>query len=131
MKALSLLLATCILLAACASADDADGGTSFTAAEREWCAITDASENSALKFDVVFEAGINLGLDMDLLNAQAAASNEEHHAAGMSDDEAARAVSDELLEMADYRAACQDAFRFCAQHADPTIADAICPPGSD
>ena len=121
MKALASLICFCLLLVACGD----DGALS--SAEREWCSFPDASEDSAVKFDIIFEAGLGLGLQMDALNAQAAVMTEENVATGMSVDEAARAVSDDLLEMDDYISSCQTAFASCSKYVNSTDAEDFCP----
>ena len=124
MKSLVLLVSLCLLLVACS-----DEGA-LTGAEREWCSIPDASEESALKFDRIFEAGVGLGLQMDVVNAQAARLSDENVTAGMSLDEAARAVSAKLLETDDYVSACQAAFASCSDDIITTEAQDVCPVGS-
>ena len=108
MRTIAFLLALSVAIVACG--DDAVGDTELTAAEREWCTFEDASEDSALRFDIIFEAGITLELPMDQLNAQAAGLLEEYIAEGMTVDEAARRVSDELLDTETFIVACKQAF---------------------
>ncbi len=120
-KSFLLCLAVGVLVVGCGQA------TETASAEQAWCAFADASEQSALKFDVIFEAGLSLGLDMDVVNARAAGLNGEYRASGMTEDEAARAVSDDLFEMDDFVAACGEAFVTCAERLLSAEADEICP----
>jgi hypothetical protein len=90
-------------------ATTADDG-SLTAEEREWCSFADSSEESALRFDVIFEAGLGLGLEMDAMNAQAATISREYVAQGLTLDEAARRTSEQLLEDETFTAACKQAY---------------------
>lgn len=124
MKPFILCLALCVLVVGCGQASET------ASAERAWCAFADASEQSALKFDVIFEAGLSLGLDMDVVNAQAAGLNGEYRASGMTEDEAARAVSDDLFEMDDFVTACGEAYVTCAERLLSDEADEICPAGT-
>lgn len=101
----AVLLAASLAIAACGGDDSV-----LTADEREWCSLTDASEESALRFDLIFEAGLYLRLNMDLVNAQADEARAGYQDAGMTPDEAVRAVSDELLDSEDYAAACKVAY---------------------
>lgn len=87
-----------------------DPVAALTAAEREWCSFTGASEEDALRFDQIFEAGLALDLKMDVVNAFAAGLREEYEAAGMSPDEAVKAVSNEMLVNADFATACKAAY---------------------
>ena len=121
MKVFALGLAVFMLAAACGEP------VQTVSAEHEWCAITDASEASAVKFDLIFEAGLSLDLEMDDVNARASALNTDYLASGMTDDEAARAVSDDLFEMADFTIACELAFTTCKGRVDPDMAEEICP----
>ena len=120
LKTFAYLLLLSLLIGSCG-----DDGL-LTSEEREWCSITDATEESAVKFDLIFEAGLNLELQMDVINARAGVLNEEYAAEGMSVDEAARAVSGDLIEMDDYMAACQEAFAFCSDYYGLTDED-LCP----
>lgn len=106
MKALAALLVLCSLLVSCG-----DDGP-LTAEEREWCSFGDSSEQSALRFDVIFQAGLGLELPMDEMNAQAAGLVEEYMADGMTRDEAVSRVSDDLLQEETFVAACKAAFEF-------------------
>lgn len=90
--------------------------------------IADASENSAVVFDVIFEAGLGLDLPMDELNAKAGSLNEQYLAEGMAVDEAVRAVSTDLLEDDVYIAACQAAYGACPDFLiSSAAANEICP----
>jgi hypothetical protein len=115
MKALVALFILCSVLISCG--DDgqstAEDGP-LTAAEREWCNLGDSSEETALRFDVIFQAGLALGLPMDELNAQAAGLLEDYMADGMTRDEAVSRVSDDLLDEPTFIAACQEAFDFAS-----------------
>lgn len=121
MKVPALFLVLILLAPACGESAQSVSG------EREWCAFPDASEASALKFDLIFEAGSSLNLDMGAVNADAGALNADYLASGMTDDEAARAVSDDLLEMPDFVTACELAFATCGERVDPAMVDEICP----
>ena len=111
MKTLAALLVVCSVLTSCA--DDgpstAEDGP-LNAAEREWCSFVDSSEESALRFDIIFEAGLELGLDVDAMNAQASELNAEYLAQGMALDEAARRTSEQLLDDETFIAACKQAY---------------------
>jgi len=111
MKALATLLVLCSVLISCGDDESStleDGP--LTANEREWCSFTDSSEESALRFDVIFEAGLGLGLEMDAMNAQAATISREYVAQGLTLDEAARRTSEQLLEDETFIAACKQAY---------------------
>jgi len=111
MKALAALLVLCSVLISCGedgSSTPEDGP--LTAAEREWCSFVDSSEESALRFDIIFEAGLALGLPVDAMNAQAAELNDEYLAQGMTNDEAARRTSEQLLDDETFIAACEQAY---------------------
>jgi hypothetical protein len=82
----------------------------LSSAEHEWCSFTGENEADARRFDQIFEAGLELQLNMDAINARAAGLRREYETAGMSPDEAVRAVSNELLEDPDFRAACAAAY---------------------
>jgi hypothetical protein len=118
MKALAALLVLCSMLVSCGentTIEDSEATTGssevdLTAAEREWCSFADASDDSALKFDLIFEAGLILQLPMDALNAQAGELLDEYVQAGMSVDEAARRVSSDLLQVPTFIAACKEAY---------------------
>ena len=88
-------------------------GSGLTTAEREWCRLTDASEESATRFDLIFEAGLALGLNMDGINATATALRDEYESEGMTSDQAIAKVSEDLLDDETYIEACQAAY---AQH---------------
>jgi len=77
---------------------------------RDWCRLTAADEASADRFDLIFEAGLNLRLNMDAVNATAGGKRFEYEEAGMSPDEAVRAVSDDLFDLPAFVEACQAAF---------------------
>ena len=100
-----VLLAASLAIAACGGDDSA-----LTANEREWCSLADATEESAAKFDRIFETGAYLNLDMGAINAYAREARANYEADGMSPDEAVKATSDELLENEDYIAACKLAY---------------------
>lgn len=103
MRILSAAIALTIIVTGCSEG-------ALSSAEREWCTFDDSSEESALRFDLIFEAGIILELPMDALNAQAAASLQDYIAEGLTVDEAARRVSDELLETETFVVACKQAY---------------------
>ena len=105
-KALVGLLLASMMLPACGG----DDNSLLTAEEREWCSFGDATEESAKHFDVIFEAGLALSLDMDLINISAAEARAKYEAEGMSPDEAVRAVSDDMANDETFAAACQLAF---------------------
>ena len=104
MKALAALLIICSVSVSCS-----DDGP-LTAEEREWCSLGDSSEETASRFDVIFEAGLHLELPMDAMNAQAAGLLEEYMADGMTRDEAVSRISDDLLQEPTFIEACQAAF---------------------
>ena len=112
MKALAALLVLCSVLISCG--DDgpstAEDGP-LTAAEREWCTLGDSTDETANRFDLIFEAGLSLGLPVDALNAQSAALLEEYMADGMTRDEAVARVSDDLLNEPTFIEACQAAYK--------------------
>lgn len=99
------LLAAVFGIASCGGNDSA-----LTPDEREWCGLPDATEESALKFDLIFETGLSLGLDMDSINALADEARAGYEAEGLTADEAVHAVSDGLLENEGYIAACKLAY---------------------
>jgi len=105
-KAVALFLAATIALCACGGDEDA----LLTAEEAEWCSFGDASEESAQRFDAIFEAGLALRLDMDLVNALAAEARAEYEAEGLDADAAVRAVSDDMAKNPDFAAACKLAY---------------------
>lgn len=87
------------------------GGSGSSDAARDWCTFADASQKYIDRFDLIFEAGLELGLPMDTINAQAAGLRQEYEAQGMDADAAVRAVSDELLKDPDFVAACELAYK--------------------
>ncbi len=89
---------------------DTGSPTELTAAEREWCSFPDGSDESALRFDLIFEAGLALGLPVDEMNAQASELRAEYESSGMDLDAATRAVSADLLEEEVFITACKLAF---------------------
>jgi len=111
MKALAVLLVLCSVLVSCGDdgSSTAEDGP-LTAAEREWCSFADSSEESAFRFDIIFEAGLALSLPVDAMNAQAAELNEEYLSQGMTNDEAARRTSEQLLDDETFIAACKQAY---------------------
>ncbi len=123
-KTLVALVALSFAVTACSSdATDADDSvvgdsvvgndpdaTQLSTDEREWCSFAGASEADAERFDRIFDAGLSLGLPMDALNSQAAGLREEYVAEGMSLDEATRRVSEQLLEVETFVAACKEAY---------------------
>lgn len=109
-KALSVLLAMALLLAACGGDNAADEDSLLTAAEREWCNFADASEESAQRFDLIFEAGLALDLNMDLVNFFASEARDKYEAEGLDADAAVRAVSDDMAKNPDFAAACKLAY---------------------
>jgi hypothetical protein len=103
-RAAAALLALTLALTACSD----DGPLSN--AEREWCSFTGSTEADALKFDIIFEAGLSLDLNMDVLNAQAGALQDEYLDQGLAADEAVKKVSEDLFEYEDFVAACGAAY---------------------
>lgn len=101
-----LLLVALIGLALSCGGDDAG----LTDAERAWCTLDDRTDESALRFDLIFEAGLELELPMDALNATAARLFDEYVADGLDEDAAVLAVSGDLLDDPDYRTACRRAY---------------------
>ena len=113
MKALTAVLVLSIVVAACgdnSGGEDGSANTPLTADERDWCSFGDASEESALRFDLIFEAGLQLELPMDAMNAQAAILSDELLAEGLTVDEATRRVSELLLEEETFVMACKQAY---------------------
>ena len=111
MKALAALLVLCSVLVSCG--DDATLTTEdgpLTSAEREWCTLGDSTEESANRFDLIFEAGLGLGLQMDAVNAQASTINREYLDQGLTVDEAALRTSEQLLDDETFIAACKQAY---------------------
>ena len=105
-KALVGLLLASMMLPACSG----DDNSLLTAEEREWCSFGDATEESAYRFDLIFETGLALRLDMDMVNIFATEARAAYEAEGMSADEAIRAVSDDLTANSDFVAACKLAY---------------------
>jgi len=117
MKTLSAMLVVTIAIVACGGnttgsdqTGDTGSPTELTAAEREWCSFPDGSDESALRFDLIFEAGLALGLPVDEMNAQASELRAEYESSGMDLDAATRAVSADLLEEEVFITACKLAF---------------------
>ena len=77
---------------------------------RDWCRFTGSTDEDADRFDLIFEAGLSLELNMDVVNAAAAGLRTEYESQGMSPDESVQAVSDDLLEYDSFVAACRLAF---------------------
>jgi hypothetical protein len=113
MRTIIALILLTLVVVACGD-DAGDGsesqGTQLTAEEREWCSFEDGSEASALRFDLIFEAGLGLRLPMDAMNAQAAGALDEFIGEGLSFDEATRRVSALLLEEETFVMACKQAY---------------------
>lgn len=113
-KTLAVLILACLALPACggddAGADAGEDNSLLTAEEREWCSFKDATEESAERFDVIFEAGLALDLNMDLVNISASEARGKYEAEGMSPDEAVSAVSDDMANDATFAAACKLAY---------------------
>jgi hypothetical protein len=93
-----------IVLTACGS------GSGLTAAERDWCTFSDTSEATAERFDLIFETGLELQLNMDQVNATAATLRAQYESEGMTPDEAIARVSEELFESDAFVEACQAAY---------------------
>jgi hypothetical protein len=115
MKILSLLGAVLLVVVVACSGDESSEDTpalipELSATEEAWCTFTDASEASQLRFDQIFEAGLNSGLPVDQMNAQASGRRGEYRAEGMDIDEATRAVSADLLVDEVFRTACKEAY---------------------
>ena len=108
-KTAAILLAAALTLTACGG-DETDDDSLLTAAEREWCSFEDSTEASAQHFDVIFEAGLALGLNMDLVNISATEARAKYEAEGMNPDEAVRAVSDDMATDATFAQACRLAY---------------------
>lgn len=104
MRRLAGATALCVALAACG------GGSGLTAGERAWCTFTDDSSATAERFDLIFEVGLRLQLNMDQVNATAASLREQYESEGMTPDEAIARVSDELFEMEAFVDACSAAY---------------------
>ena len=109
-RAVALLGLLSILVTACGddAGDGADG--TLTAAQREWCTFSDASEENAARFDLIFEAGLAGGVEMDAINAQADGRRLELLEQGLSPDEAVAQVSQELFDNEDFVEACALAY---------------------
>jgi hypothetical protein len=105
-KAIAVLILASLTLPACGGDDDA----LLTAEEREWCSFGDATEESAMHFDIIFEAGLALSLDMDLVNISASEARAKYEAEGMDADAAVRAVSDDMAKDPTFAAACKLAY---------------------
>jgi hypothetical protein len=99
-----------LMLPACGGDDAGEDNSLLTAEEREWCSFGDATEESAQHFDVIFEAGLALELNMDGVNFLAADARAKYEAEGMTPDEAVRAVSDDMANDATFAAACKLAY---------------------
>jgi len=114
----ALLLVAVVTIAACgdgATTEDTEAttgtsGVELTAAEREWCSFSDSGEDSAHRFDVIFQEGLAAGLAMDSVNAEAAALADQYMADGLSADEATRRVSEVLLTDGTFATACKYAY---------------------
>jgi hypothetical protein len=109
-RSVPFLLALALTAAACGGDATADTDGGLTDAERAWCAFDGASPDAALRFDQIFEAGLVASLPMDALNARASALRSEYAEQGMTDDEAVRAVSADLLEDEVFIEACKVAY---------------------
>lgn len=105
MKFLRMMVVMGLVLVGCGGADDG-----LSADERAWCTFTGASEEDALKFDIIFERGLELNLGMDFINANAAELRAQYEADGMSPGDAVAAVSKDLLKFEDFVTACKSAF---------------------
>ena len=112
MKAIAALVVLSSILVACGDDDQSTPDNALAAEERDWCTLKDGTEESALRFDDIFEAGLLLDLPMDEVNARAVGLLAEYEAQGMSTDEAVRAVSEDLLKDEDFVTACKDAYAF-------------------
>jgi hypothetical protein len=106
--AIVAVAALALMLSACSGDNEPEGP--LTEAAREWCTFTEATEEEALKFDFIFEAGLRLNLNMDVVNARADALRAEYEAQGLSADEAVKAVSAELFEIEEFVQACEAAY---------------------
>lgn len=82
----------------------------LTAEARDWCRFTGSTLHDANRFDLIFEAGLRLGLNMDVVNALAGGRRQELEDEGLSADEAVRAVSEELFADPTFVAACVEAY---------------------
>lgn len=109
-RRIALLLATALVVLTACGDDDASDDSALTNEEREWCSLDEASDETAFRFDQIFEAGLALGLPMDALNAQASALRTEYAEEGLDDDEQVKAVSEALLEEPVYIQACRQAY---------------------
>lgn len=105
MKMMLLFLASCLLAAACSG-----DGVDLSSAEREFCSLTGVSEDSADRFDLIFERGLELNLGMDKVNATAVRLRDEYESEGMSGAEAVAAVSEDLFDLDDFVTACRAAY---------------------
>ena len=102
----ALLSLLSILVIACGDDADTTDAGALTPAEREWCTFPDASDASAQRFDLIFEAGLAGGLSMDAVNARADGRRLELLEQGLSPDEAVRTVSEELFDDPTFVEAC-------------------------
>jgi len=115
-RSLQKLVALVVLaIAVGACSDDTRGAdeslaTQLTTDERSWCSFADSSEQSAVRFDLIFQAGLALDLPMDALNSQAATLSDQYLAEGSTADEATRRVSEQLLDNETFAAACKQAY---------------------
>lgn len=107
---LTILAVIAALLGACGGDEAA-----LTAEEREWCSFEDDSAEAALRYDVIFLAGSEAGINMELVSIFASELRAGYEADGLGVDESIAAVSDALLDNEDYIAACRAAYE---QHVD-------------
>lgn len=82
----------------------------LTDGQRAFCRFTSSTDQDAFRFDLIFEAGLQLGLNMDVVNAIAGGSRRAYEQQGMSPDEAIRATSEDLFENLTFVKACIEAF---------------------
>lgn len=103
-----------VLLAVTGCGDD----SGLTQAEREWCTFAGYSPEAAERFDLIFETGLALQLNMDQVNATAAALRAQYEGDGMTPDEAVAQVSQDLFEIEAFVEACRAAY---AEHGDQSV----------
>jgi hypothetical protein len=117
MKVLSaVILALALLVAACGDDDgttDAPTTTdaaALTAEERAWCTFLDDSPESIARFDAIFETGLSLGLNMDVVNATASGQRTLYLSQGLSEEDAILAASLDLFEFDAFVIACRETY---------------------
>lgn len=109
-RTLTALLVLSMLVTACGDDETTPSDSILTSAEQEWCTLADDSDETAFRFDQIFEGGLSRGLPMDALNAQASVLRTEFEAGGLTGDDAIAAVGAALLEEPVFQEACKAAY---------------------